>query len=133
MKYMLDTNVCIHMIKNKPVSVVQKFRQHRAEDVCVSSITYAELCYGVSKSRFSERNLLALSVFLSGIRIVPFDSLAAVQFGKIRAGLESSGRPVGVMDLLIAAHALSLGLTVVTNNTREFERIPGLAVEDWVS
>ena len=133
MKYMLDTNVCIHMIKNKPVSAVQKFRQHRAEDVCVSSITYAELCYGVSKSRFSERNLLALSVFLSGIRIVPFDSLAAVQFGKIRAGLESSGRPVGVMDLLIAAHALSLGLTVVTNNTREFERIPGLAVEDWVS
>ena len=117
MKYMLDTNVCIHMIKNKPVSVVQKFRQHRAEDVCVSSITYAELCYGVSKSRFSERNLVALSV----------------QFGKIRAGLESSGRPVGVMDLLIAAHALSLGLTVVTNNTREFERIPGLAVEDWVS
>ena len=133
MKYMLDTNVCIHIMKNKPLSVMHRFRQHRAEDVCISSITYAELSYGINKGQHREQNQLALSTFLAGIQILPFDSLAAVSFGRLRMDLESVGKPIGVMDMMIASHALSQGLTIVTNNTREFERVPGLTVEDWVS
>ena len=132
MRYMLDTNVCIHIMKHKPESVLQTFRQHPIGDVCVSSITYAELCYGVSKGARREQNQLALSVFLSGLQILPFDASAALQFGRLRTSLETAGLPIGVMDMLIAAHALSLDLTVVTNNTREFSRVPGLRVEDWV-
>ena len=133
MKYMLDTNVCIHIVKNKPLSVMERFRQHESSDVCISSITYAELCHGIDKSRNREQNRLALSVFLAGIQIIPFDARAAIQFGSLCTRLELAGTPIGVMDTLIASHALSLGLTVVTNNTREFSRVPGLPVEDWVS
>ena len=133
MKYMLDTNVCIHIMKNKPLSVMERFRQHESSDVCISSITYAELCHGIDKSRNREQNRLALSVFLAGIQIVPFDARAAIQFGSLCTRLELAGTPIGVMDTLIASHALSLGLTVVTNNTRDFSRVPGLPVEDWVS
>ena len=133
MKYMLDTNVCIHIMKNKPLSVMERFRQHESSDVCISSITYAELCHGIDKSRNREQNRLALSVFLAGIQIIPFDARAAIQFGSLCTRLELAGTPIGVMDTLIASHALSLGLTVVTNNTREFSRVPGLPVEDWVS
>ena len=133
MKYMLDTNVCIHIMKNKPLSVMERFRQHESSDVCISSITYAELCHGIDKSRNREQNRLALSVFLAGIQIIPFDARAAIQFSSLCARLELAGTPIGVMDTLIASHALSLGLTVVTNNTREFSRVPGLPVEDWVS
>ena len=133
MKYMLDTNACIHIMKNKPLSVMKRFRQHESSDVCISSITYAELCHGIDKSRNREQNRLALSVFLAGIQIIPFDARAAIQFGSLCTRLELAGTPIGVMDTLIASHALSLGLTVVTNNTREFSRVPGLPVEDWVS
>ena len=133
MKYMLDTNVCIHIMKNKPLSVMERFRQHESSDVCISSITYAELCHGIDKSRNREQNRLALSVFLAGIQIIPFDARAAIQFGSLCTRLELAGTPIGVMDTLIASHALSVGLTVVTNNTREFSRVPGLPVEDWVS
>ena len=133
MKYMLDTNACIHIMKNKPLSVMERFRQHESSDVCISSITYAELCHGIDKSRNREQNRLALSVFLAGIQIIPFDARAAIQFGSLCTRLELAGTPIGVMDTLIASHALSLGLTVVTNNTREFSRVPWLPVEDWVS
>ena len=133
MKYMLDTNVCIHIMKNKPLSVMERFRQHESSDVCISSITYAELCHGIDKSRNREQNRLALSVFLAGIQIIPFDARAAIQFGSLCKRLELAGTPIGVMDTLIASHALSLGLTVVTNNTRDFSRVPELPVEDWVS
>ena len=133
MKYMLDTNVCIHIMKNKPLSVMERFRQHESSDVCISSITYAELCHGIDKSRNREQNRLALSVFLAGIQIIPFDARAAIQFGSLCTRLELAGTPIGVMDTLIASHALSLGLTVVTNNTRDFSRVPELPVEDWVS
>ncbi len=133
MKYMLDTNVCIHIMKNKPLSVMERFRQHESSDVCISAITYAELCHGIDKSRNREQNRLALSVFLAGIQIIPFDARAAIQFGSLCTRLELAGTPIGVMDTLIASHALSLGLTVVTNNTRDFSRVPGLPVEDWVS
>ena len=133
MKYMLDTNVCIHIMKNKPLSVMERFRQHESSDVCISSITYAELCHRIDKSRNREQNRLALSVFLAGIQIIPFDARAAIQFGSLCTRLELAGTPIGVMDTLIASHALSLGLAIVTNNTREFSRVPGLSVEDWVS
>ena len=133
MKYMLDTNVCIHIMKNKPLSVMERFRQHESSDVCISSITYAELCHGIDKSRNREQNRLALSVFLAGIQIIPFDARAAIQFGSLCKRLELASTPIGVMGTLIASHALSLGLTVVTNNTRDFSRVPALPVEDWVS
>ncbi len=133
MKYMLDTSLCIHMIRNKPVAVMERFRRHQAEEVCISSITYAELCYGIGQGRYRERNLLALSVFLSGIQIVSFDSLAAIHLGKLQAEPGAGGRTANSMDMLIAAHALSLGLTIVTNDPMAFERAKGLRVENWVS
>ena len=105
MKYMLDTNVCIHIMKNKLLSVMERFRQHESSDVCISSITYAELCHGIDKSRNREQNRLALSVFLAGIQIIPFDARAAIQFGSLCKRLELAGTPIGVIDTLIASHA----------------------------
>lgn len=132
MKYMLDTNICIFVIKNKPESVLQKFMQHKPNDICISSITYAELLHGVEKSKAKEKNRIALTMFLSEIQIVSFDVLAAQSYGMIKADLQKKGLPIGPMDTLIAAHAQSLGLTLVTNNIREFSRVENLALEDWV-
>ena len=133
MKYMLDTNVCIHIIKRKPASVIRRFTEHDAGNFCISSITYAELMHGVEKSASRNQNLFALMMLLSPITILPFDGEAAEVYGKVRAALERKGLQIGPMDTLIAAHALSKGLTLITNNTREFVRVDGLAVEDWVS
>lgn len=132
MKYMLDTNICIFVIKHKPENVIRKFIEHNPEDLCISSITYAELMHGVEKSQARERNRLAIALFLSPISIVDFDALAAEEYGRIRADLEAKGKPIGPMDMLIAGHAKSKGLILVTNNTREFTRVEGLTVEDWV-
>ena len=132
MKYMLDTNICIFVIKHKPEHVIRKFIEHEPEDLCISSITYAELMHGVEKSQAREKNRLAIALFLSPISIVDFDNQAAEEYGRIRADLETKGNPIGPMDMLIAGHAISKGLTLVTNNTREFSRIEGLTVEDWV-
>lgn len=132
MKYMLDTNICIFVIKHKPENVIRKFIEHEPEDLCISSITYAELMHGVEKSQAREKNRLAIALFLSPISIVDFDNQAAEEYGRIRADLETKGNPIGPMDMLIAGHAISKGLTLVTNNTREFSRIEGLTVEDWV-
>ena len=132
MKYMLDTNICIFVIKHKPENVIRKFIEHEPEDLCISSITYAELMHGVEKSQAREKNRLAIVLFLSPISIVDFDNQAAEEYGRIRADLETKGNPIGPMDMLIAGHAISKGLTLVTNNTREFSRIEGLTVEDWV-
>lgn len=131
MKYMLDTNICIFVIKHKPENVIRKFIEHEPEDLCISSITYAELMHGVEKSQAREKNRLAIALFLSPISIVDFDNQAAEEYGRIRADLETKGNPIGPMDMLIAGHAISKGLTLVTNNTREFSRIEGLTVEDW--
>lgn len=131
MKYMLDTNICIYAIKNKPETVLNRLRQHDPSDMCISSITYAELCNGVEKSSAVERNRIALAMLLSNIAILPFDSVAAETYGKIRAELETTGKPIGALDMLISGHAKSLGLTVVTNNVREFKRVKGLRVENW--
>lgn len=132
MKYMLDTNICIYVIKRRPAAVIERFLMHDPGDICISSITYAELMHGVAKSQAQEKNQIALSLFLSPIAILDFDNAAAEEYGRVRADLEKKGTPIGPMDMLIAAHAKAAGLTLVTNNTREFARVDGLLIEDWV-
>ena len=131
MKYMLDTNICIYTIKHKPPEVIKAFLCHEPDDMCISSITYGELMHGVVKSQAVERNRAAITLFLSAISILPFDSDAAEEYGAVRADLERKGTPIGPMDMLIAGHARSRGLILVTNNTREFFRVNELEVEDW--
>jgi len=131
MKYMLDTNICIYAIKHKPDTVIRKFLSHDPEELCISAITYAELMHGVEKSMAMEQNRIAMSLFLSPITILQFDGHAAEEYGRIKAELEKKGTPIGPMDTLIAGHAKSRGLILVTNNTREFNRVVGLTVEDW--
>ena len=132
MKFMLDTNIIAYAKNNRPESVLQRFMEHRPEDMCISAITMAELEFGICKSSKPAQNRLALMMFLSEIQVVPFDGKAAQDYGLIRAELTARGTPIGANDLLIAAHARSLGLTLITNNGREFERVPGLTVENWV-
>ena len=131
MRYMLDTNICIYTIKHKPPKVIQRFLSHDPSELCISSITYAELMHGVEKSMSAERNRIAITMFLSPISVLNFDTYAAEEYGKIRADLERKGTPIGPMDILIAAHAKAEDLILVTNNTREFERVEDLEVEDW--
>lgn len=131
MRYMLDTNICIYAIKHKPEKVIIRLQEHDPEEVCISSITYAELVHGVEKSQSKEKNRLALDLLLSNIEIMNFDASAAEAYGKIRADLELKGTPIGPLDTLIAGHAQSLGYIVVTNNTKEFARIDGLKIENW--
>lgn len=131
MKYMLDTNICIYAIKHKPDTVISNFLSHDSEELCISAITYAELMHGVDKSMAVERNRIAMSLFLSPITILPFDELAAEEYGRIKAEIEKKGTPIGPMDTLIAGHAKSRGLILVTNNTREFNRVDDLTVENW--
>ena len=132
MKILLDTNICIYIIKRKPQAVLQRFYTYQIGDVSVSSITVAELEFGVRKSQFPEQNQQALTQFLLTLAIVDFDSTAANAYGVIRAELEKRGTPIGSLDTLIAAHALSLGTTLITNNVKEFGRVPGLKLENWV-
>ena len=131
MKYMLDTNICIYTIKKKPPMVLRRFMSHNSEELRISSPTYAELVHGVEKSQAVDRNSLALALFLSPITILSFDDRAAEEYGKIRVDLERRGTPIGPMDTLIAGHAKAAGLTLVTNNTREFQRVSDLPLEDW--
>lgn len=128
---MLDTNICIYVIKTKPEKVFQKLQTIHPEDVCISSVTYAELVHGVEKSSAVEKNRLALSMLLANMEILDFDADAADCYGKIRAGLERKGTPIGPLDMMIAGHAQSLGYTVVTNNVKEFSRVAALKIEDW--
>ena len=132
MKYMLDTNICIFIIKHKPETVIREFMKYDSGDICISSITYAELVHRVEKSEAREKNRIALTVFLSELQIVPFDDSAAQVYGVVKAELQKKGMPIGPMDTLIAAHAKALNLTLVTNNTKEFTRVNGLRLEDWV-
>ncbi len=131
MRYMLDTNICIYAIKHKPEQVFLKLQEHDPSEICISSVTYAELVHGVEKSQAIEKNRVALTLLLAGIEIMDFDSSAAESYGKIRAELEKMGKPIGPLDMMIAGHAESLGYTVVTNNTREFMRVSGLKLENW--
>lgn len=133
MKYLLDTNICIYMIKKKPEQVLKKLVKQDISNIGISSITLSELEYGVEKSSNKDRNRLALAEFLAPITILPYDDRIAPAYGKIRALLEKNGIIIGPLDLLIGAHALSIQAILVTNNSREFERIPGLKVENWSS
>lgn len=131
MKYMLDTNICIHVIKNRPETVIRNFLKHEPSELCISSITYAELMHGVEKSQDAERNRVAITLFLSPLSVLEFDNYAAEEYGKVRTELERKGTPIGPMDTLIAAHARAEKMILVTNNTREFNRVEGLNVENW--
>ena len=131
MRRLLDTNVCIHIIRRRPPGVLRRFESHEVGEIGVSSVTVAELAYGVEKSPRPEQNREALSRFLMPLEVAIFDPEAAAAYGRVRADLERIGTPIGPLDALIAAHAVSLGITLVTNNTREFSRVPGLEVEDW--
>lgn len=131
MKYLLDTNICIYIMKKNPPQVIEKYLSLNSSERCISSITLAELEFGACKSSKPLKNKLALKLFLAGIEILPFDENAATEYGDIRASLERRGTPIGANDLLIAAHARSLNLTLVTNNLKEFERVDGLKVENW--
>ena len=131
MKYLLDTNICIYVIKKKPPRVLARFTQNAVGEIGVSSITVGELTYGVERSRDVDKNRSALEQFLLPLTVLPFDRAAAFEYGKVRASLEGRGRPIGPLDTLIGAQALAANLTLVTNNAREFRRIPGLAVENW--
>jgi len=132
MKYMLDTNICIYIIKKKPIQVIHTLQKKKIGDICISTITLAELQYGVEKSINKVKNQLALTEFLAPIEILNFDDKAARHFGSIRVHLERIGKIIGPFDLQIAAHALSEDLTLVTNNTKEFERVPDLKIENWL-
>jgi tRNA(fMet)-specific endonuclease VapC len=131
MKIMLDTNICIYLIKKQPPSVLERFNTFPVGDIGISIVTLAELQYGVEKSRYQARNRTALDQFIAPLEVAEFDRDASHVYGRLRAALEETGTLVGGMDLLIAAHAVSLGARLVTNNVREFRRIPGLRVENW--
>ena len=131
MDYLLDTNICIYIIKKKPVEVFEKFKNLAIGDVGISSITLAELQYGIEKSSNSQKNREAWEKFLTPIEIVDYGYEATVEYGIIRAELEKKGISIGPLDTLIASHAKSLEVILVTNNVREFERIPGLKIENW--
>jgi tRNA(fMet)-specific endonuclease VapC len=129
--YMLDTNICIFIIKKRPISVLEKLEKVRGEQICISVVTYAELGYGVERSSSKKLNQEVLDEFISHLLVLPWETEAARQYGKIRTYLENIGTPIGNMDLLIAAHALSGKQILVTNNLREFKRVPHLKCEDW--
>ncbi len=132
MRFLLDTNICIYIIKRQPPQVLDKFRTLDLSDVGISSITVAELEYGAYKSQQTDRNRVAFNQFLMPLEIVPFDERATQNYGQLRSQLERQGIVIGSMDMLIASQALSLGLILVTNNVREFSRIPDLVIENWI-
>ena len=132
MRFLLDTNICIYIIKRQPPQVLDKFRTLDLSDVGISSITVAELEYGAYKSQQTDRNRVAFNQFLMPLEIVPFDERATQNYGQLRSQLERQGIVIGSMDMLIASQALSLGLILVTNNVKEFSRIPDLVIENWV-
>ena len=131
MKYMLDTNICIYLIRQKPEKSLRHFKAHSVGDVGISSITLAELRYGVEKSQQVQKNREALDEFILPLEIADFDEEAASAYGTIRTALAKAGTPAGSMDMLIGAHALSLRVTLVTNNMSEFKQIKNLKVVDW--
>ena len=132
LKYLLDTNIVIYVIKQRPLQVLEVFNKHHGR-MAISSITLAELAHGAEKSSDISRNTAVVEDFVSRLAVLPYDDKAAWHYGNIRAALEKLGQPIGINDLHIAAHARSNGLTLITNNMREFERVPGLLLENWVS
>ncbi|WP_337841461.1 tRNA(fMet)-specific endonuclease VapC [Rheinheimera sp.] len=132
LKYMLDTNIAIYTIKNKPLEVREAFKAHDGQ-LCISSITLMELIYGAEKSAAVARNLRDIEGFAARLEVLPYDNAAAAHTGQLRAELKKTGRPIGPYDEMIAGHARALGLILVTNNTKQFEQVPGLRLDNWVS
>lgn len=130
-RYLLDTNIVIYVIKRRPREALEVFNRHHGH-MAISAITLAELVHSAEKSQFPARNLNVVEDFCSRLAVLPYTQEAAYHYGAIRAALENTGQTIGVNDLHIAAHARSQGLTLATNNLREFERVPGLLVENWV-
>lgn len=133
MEYLLDTNMCIYIIKNRPPEVREKFDTLSYGQVGLSSITLSELHYGVEKSELKEKNRVALRGFTLPLVVAVYGEAAAVHYGNIRAYLERTGQVIGALDMLIAAHARSMDITLVTNNTKEFKRVPDLKIENWIT
>lgn len=131
LKYMLDTNIVIYTMKNRPQAVREAFQRHYGQ-MCISSVTYMELVYGAERSSNPERNLNEIEGFAARLEVLPYDNGAAVHTGQIRAELAAKGMPIGPYDQMIAGHARSMGFVVVTNNRKEFNRVDGLRLEDWV-
>lgn len=130
LKYMLDTNICIFTIKNKPQQVRDAFNRHSGQ-LCISSVSLMELIYGAEKSASPERNLAVVEGLAARLEVMSYDELAATHTGQLHAELARNGTPIGPYDQLIAGHARSRGLIMVTNNRREFDRVAGLRIEDW--
>ena len=131
MRYMLDTDTCIYVINRRPQHVFDRFRTHKVGDIGISSITLSELRYGAEKSSNPEKNLESLNAFITPLEILGYGAAQAEAYGRIRNNLERQGEPIGSMDLLIAAHAESLRIALVTNNIREFGKVPSLLMESW--
>jgi tRNA(fMet)-specific endonuclease VapC len=131
LKYLLDTNIAIYVIKRRPITVLGLFNEN-AGRMAISAISLSELFHGAEKSARVAQNLAVVEEFVSLLEVLPYTAKASMHYGAIRSTLEKSGRPIGVNDLHIAAHARSAGLTLVTNNVGEFERVPGLLLENWV-
>lgn len=132
LRYLLDTNIVIYVIKRRPLAALDTFNRHHGR-MAISSITLAELLHGVEKSSDPARNLRSVQDFTSRLTVLPYDEAAAAHYGQIRATLERQGQTIGVNDLHIAGHARSRGLSVVSNNAREFRRVDGLTVENWLA
>ena len=132
MKYLLDTNICIYIIKKKPEEVIKRFLKMKPDSIGISSITVSELYYGVAKSSKPNENTIALEQFILPLTVLNFSKEDSIAYGRLRAKLEQKGKLIGAMDMLIAAQALSRDLILVTNNEREFKKIEGLSVENWV-
>ena len=130
LKYMLDTNIVIYVIKRRPIELLEVFNRH-AGQMCISAVTLAELFHGVEKSAAPDHNLRQVEEFVSRLEVLPYGNKAAAHYGDIRADLERKGTPIGINDLHIAGHARSEGLTLVTNNLREFERVEALRLVNW--
>ena len=128
---MLDTDTCIYVINQRPQRVFDRFKTHHVGDIGISSIALSELRYGAEKSTDPAKNLSSLEDFITPLEILHYGEEQAEAYGRIRSHLERKGQPIGSMDLLIAAHAVSLDLTLVTNNKREFSKVPGLRIETW--
>jgi len=133
MKYLIDTNICIYIMNKLPAGVIKKFKQFALGDVGISTITVSELQYGVAKSIHRKENQQRLEQFMAPLEILAYDEMAAEAYGDIRLHLEKYGQPIGPHDVLIAAHALSKNLILVTNNDKEFKRIKNLQVENWTN
>ena len=130
--YMLDTDTCSYIIRERPIGVLERVRKLAMEQICISTVTYAELLYGVERSSSKRINRPIIDDFVRHLDVIEWDNAAAEQYGRIRAELEAGGKPIGAMDMMIAAHAKSIKAVLVTNNQKHFARIKGLKVENWV-